>query len=234
MHRDLKPTNILLAGAAEPLGAEGGDGSGARGLRVKIVDFGLATLMGGSPLSSMDGSFSSTSSGGSSGSGSGSTSSNSAQPSDPVLQGTTASCVVLGSGDSSGGDGTGSSSSSSTGSSGSGGSRTGVLKSTPTAGAGTAADGGEGLARQQTSSTSQHTSGVGTASYAAPEQLEGGGGGGGGGCGGDYSSAVDLFSAGLILMELFCRFETGGSLSFGGGTGVAAGCTFWAAGWVVG
>lgn len=61
------------------------------------------------------------------------------------------------------------------------------------------------------SGSEPHTGGVGTASYAAPEQLapRGGSGDGGSGGGGGYSSAVDLFSAGLLLMELFCRFTTG-------------------------
>lgn len=86
------------------------------------------------------------------------------------------------------------------------------------------------------SASAARTSGIGTASYSAPEQLgaagsgghgggnggdggggaargaEGAGGGGGGGGGGGltfYSSAVDIFPLGLILMELFCVHETG-------------------------
>jgi serine/threonine protein kinase len=83
-----------------------------------------------------------------------------------------ASCVVLEAPDSGGSSGSGSS-----------------------GGSGGAADSGGAAA-----SAGVLTGGVGTASYAAPEQLI---------CAGWYSSAVDLFSAGLILMELFCRFDTG-------------------------
>jgi len=51
-------------------------------------------------------------------------------------------------------------------------------------------------------SGSAHTSGVGTASYAAPEQLVGVG---------DYGNAVDVYPLGLILMELLGKFSTGAS-----------------------
>ncbi|CAM9426927.1 unnamed protein product, partial [Discosporangium mesarthrocarpum] len=44
-----------------------------------------------------------------------------------------------------------------------------------------------------------HTTGVGTASYAAPEQLEGR----------RYGLEADMFSLGLVLLELCCPFHTG-------------------------
>lgn len=43
-----------------------------------------------------------------------------------------------------------------------------------------------------------HTTGVGTASYASPEQLQGH----------QYGVRSDLFSLGLVLLELCCRFTT--------------------------
>ncbi|XP_072013883.1 eukaryotic translation initiation factor 2-alpha kinase 1-like [Amphiura filiformis] len=51
-----------------------------------------------------------------------------------------------------------------------------------------------------TSNCSIHTSGVGTATYASPEQLNGSG---------DYDSKSDMYSAGIILFELFHPFSTG-------------------------
>jgi serine/threonine protein kinase len=44
-----------------------------------------------------------------------------------------------------------------------------------------------------------HTSGVGTESYAAPEQLRGG----------MLTARSDVFSLGVLLFELLCPFETG-------------------------
>jgi hypothetical protein len=44
-----------------------------------------------------------------------------------------------------------------------------------------------------------HTGGVGTATYAAPEQSSGRG----------YGPPADVYSLGLILLELLCRFGTG-------------------------
>eukprot|EP00798_Chlamydomonas_sp_ICE-L_P020994 gene20994-27852_t len=57
-----------------------------------------------------------------------------------------------------------------------------------------------GLGRGQESISTQHTAGVGTASYAAPEQMKGQG---------HYGPAVDIFPLGLMLMELCCGFTTG-------------------------
>lgn len=47
-------------------------------------------------------------------------------------------------------------------------------------------------------SSEGHTTGVGTASYASPEQLQGH----------QYGVRSDLFSLGLVLLELCCRFTT--------------------------
>jgi serine/threonine protein kinase len=84
-----------------------------------------------------------------------------------------------------------------------------VLEALGSDGTGSGGGGGGGSGYTDSSSgggaPAAHTRGIGTASYAAPEQLEAQHGGGGGW----YTSAVDLYSAGLILMELFCRFETG-------------------------
>lgn len=48
-------------------------------------------------------------------------------------------------------------------------------------------------------SAASHTHGVGTPSYAAPEQLGPG----------DYGTGADVYSLGLLLFELSCVFETG-------------------------
>ncbi|GAX82089.1 hypothetical protein CEUSTIGMA_g9517.t1 [Chlamydomonas eustigma] len=56
------------------------------------------------------------------------------------------------------------------------------------------------LGARSNSDSLPHTSGVGTASYSAPEQL---------GTDGRYGTAVDMFPLGLILMELCCPFATG-------------------------
>lgn len=50
----------------------------------------------------------------------------------------------------------------------------------------------------QETESSHHTRGIGTASYAAPEQLESH----------VYGPKADIFSLGLILLELLCRFQT--------------------------
>ncbi|GLC42726.1 hypothetical protein PLESTM_001369400 [Pleodorina starrii] len=62
---------------------------------------------------------------------------------------------------------------------------------------------GMGLPQSNSSSTSAHTSGVGTASYSAPEQLREQAGGVA-----LYGPEVDVYPLGLILMELFCVHET--------------------------
>jgi len=61
--------------------------------------------------------------------------------------------------------------------------------------------------RTQTTSTtsstqSSHTVGIGTVSYAAPEQIERSS------KVGDYGLPVDIYSLGLILLELFCGFQS--------------------------
>jgi serine/threonine protein kinase len=50
----------------------------------------------------------------------------------------------------------------------------------------------------QETDSSHHTRGIGTASYAAPEQLDSHA----------YGPKADIFSLGLILLELLCRFQT--------------------------
>ncbi|GIL71344.1 hypothetical protein Vretimale_2760 [Volvox reticuliferus] len=76
----------------------------------------------------------------------------------------------------------------------------------------TAEGSGLDMPRWNSSSTSAHTSGVGTASYSAPEQLR------------DhlsgvsfYGPAVDIYPLGLILMELFCLHGTGCAPRYGKG-----------------
>jgi serine/threonine protein kinase len=49
------------------------------------------------------------------------------------------------------------------------------------------------------SSSSKHTSGLGTASYAAPEQIA---------TTGEYTVKVDIFAAGIVLFELFNVFSS--------------------------
>lgn len=53
--------------------------------------------------------------------------------------------------------------------------------------------------RRQHSTKTRHTSGVGTFTYAAPEQLKGN----------SYSSKADLYSLGIILFELLYPLSTG-------------------------
>ncbi|GIL45943.1 hypothetical protein Vafri_3048 [Volvox africanus] len=62
---------------------------------------------------------------------------------------------------------------------------------------------GPDMPRWNSSSTSAHTSGVGTASYSAPEQLRDQSSGVS-----FYGPAVDIYPLGLILMELFCLHGT--------------------------
>ncbi|GLI63874.1 hypothetical protein VaNZ11_006991 [Volvox africanus] len=62
---------------------------------------------------------------------------------------------------------------------------------------------GPDMSRWNSSSTSAHTSGVGTASYSAPEQLRDQSSGVS-----FYGPAVDIYPLGLILMELFCLHGT--------------------------
>eukprot|EP00899_Mesostigma_viride_P018147 jgi/Mesvir1/26333/Mv22512-RA.1 len=72
----------------------------------------------------------------------------------------------------------------------------------------TAAGGGLGGGLPKTplhrvSEAGEHTSGIGTATYCAPEQLQERLHGGGW-----YNEKVDIFSLGMVLLELFCSFGT--------------------------
>lgn len=194
LHRDLKPANVMVApagrgGTGGGAGGGGGGGGSARrpGVRVCVVDFGLAVADTGYPSRTPSSESSSGHEGVDAGHGLGSvsTGSSAGYGGGSAEPGTTAAGFGGGVG---GAWSVGGVWLAPVGSAGGATSASASSFEGPSSGAGGGWGPGGG----------RRTGGIGTATYAAPEQT----------AGLPYDGRADVFSLGIILVELFCPFGT--------------------------